>query len=152
MIASKNFFDKLIEYEGMKTKAYLDSADIPTIGIGTIVYPDGEKVRMGDTCTYDEALEYCRFELKRFEVDLNKLIKGVVLTQNQYDAMLLLMYNIGSAGFSSSTVLKRIKANPQDSTIKEAWLRWNKAKVDGVLKPVQGLTNRRLKEYILYIS
>ena len=142
MTASDKFYDYLVELEGLRLNAYLDSAGIPTIGIGTIRYPDGKAVKMGDTCTREQAIEYARHDTEDFEARLNKLVTG--LTQNQYDALLLLMYNIGAGALSTSTVLKRIKSGEGD--IREAWLRWNRA--GG--KVVQGLTNRREKELKIF--
>lgn len=150
MTASSEFFINLIGYEGLKLKAYLDSASIATIGIGTIKYPNGKKVKLGDTCTKEQAIEYAKHDLDAFEDNLNALTVGVPLKQNQYDAALLLQYNIGAGAFSKSTVLKLIKANPNDPKIEAAWLQWNKARVNGVLKPIKGLTNRRMGEYKLY--
>lgn len=150
MKASSEFFINLIAYEGLRLNAYLDSASVPTIGIGTIKYPNGKRVKMGDKCTKDQAIEYAKHDVDAFEDSLNKLIEGVYLKQNQFDAALLLMYNIGATAFAKSTVLKLIKNNPNDSKIEGAWLQWNKARVSGVLRPIKGLTNRRVGEYKLY--
>ena len=144
MIPSDNFFTKLIELEGLKLKAYKDSAGIPTIGIGTIIYPDGRKVQMGDTCTEDEAIGFSQHDSKTFTDQLNGMVTNQ--NQNQFDALLLLEYNIGASALRKSTVLKRIKTKQGD--IHEAWLMCNKA--GG--KVVQGLINRREKEYALYIT
>lgn len=152
MKASAAFFDKLIEFEGLLLKAYLDSAGIPTIGIGTIKYPNGKKVKMGDVCTKDQAIQYAKHDVAGFETGLNSLLPGICITQPQFDAMLLLTYNIGLAGFKGSTVLKLVLKNSRDPKIEDAWLLWNKAKVNGVLKPIKGLTNRRKAEYAIYAT
>lgn len=151
MQASKLFYDKLIEFEGLKLEAYLDSASIPTIGIGTIKYPDGSKVRMGDVCSNEQALQWAKHDAERFEKALSVMVPATV-TQQQFDALLLLMYNIGEAGLRGSTVMRLVKKNPTDPAIKAAWMSWNKARVKGVLKEVRGLTIRRGKEYPMYAA
>lgn len=151
MEASQKFYDKLIEFEGLKTAAYLDSAGVPTIGIGTIKYPDGRKVRLGDICTNEQALAWAKHDAGRFEMALSLMVPSTV-TQQRFDALLLLMYNIGEAGLRGSTVMRLIKKNPADPAIKAAWMSWNKARVKGVLKEVRGLTIRRGKEYALYAA
>jgi GH24 family phage-related lysozyme (muramidase) len=58
------------------------------------------------------------------------------------------MYNIGSKALADSTVLKRIKTSTGD--IDAAWMMWNKARVNGKLTEIAGLTNRRKKELQLF--
>lgn len=147
MIPSQNFYKLLEQLEGLKLKAYLDSAGIATIGIGTIRYPDGTQVRMGETCTKEQAYEWAKYDAEKKAVKLNQLISNI--TQNQFDALLLLMYNIGVGALADSTVLKRIK---KGGDVREAWMMWNKARVNGKLQEVKGLTNRRIKELDLYFS
>ena len=150
MRPSNNFVKLVIVSEGLKLNAYKDSKGIPTIGIGTITYPDGNKVKMGDKCTEAQAYEYLNHYVNNMVIFINKLIKGLDINQNQFDAICCLVYNIGNTGFSNSTVLKLMKKNPKDPFIKDAWLAWNKETKDGVKVPNKGLTNRRKREYQLY--
>jgi lysozyme len=147
MKPSKNFYDIIVEFEGLKLKAYLDSANVPTIGIGTIKYPNGLRVKMSDTCTKEQAFEYLEHDVDSRARYLTSILTFPV-TQNQYDALLSLMYNIGIGGFYTSTAFRRIKKNPYDPLIKDAWMMWTKA--GG--KTVQGLVNRRKKEIELYFK
>ena len=140
----------LQDFEALKTYAYKDSAGIPTIGIGTIIYPDGTPVKMGDKCSIAQANEWARYEAGKKAAALNKMLEGTRPTQNQFDALLLLMYNIGEAGLRNSTLLRRIRSNTGD--IRQAWMMWNKARVNGELKEIKGLTNRRAKEADLYFD
>jgi lysozyme len=71
-----------------------------------------------------------------------------VLNQNQFNALFSLCYNIGIAGFASSTVLRLVNQNITDDTLKQAFLMWTKA--GG--KVLQALVDRRTKEYEIYIS
>lgn len=139
---------KLIEqFEGMRTKAYLCSAKVPTIGIGSTLYEDGKKVKIGDTITLERAYSLFSITLKKYEDSVSNNVKSV-LNQNQYDALVSLCYNIGPGNFKSSTVLKLVNKNPNDPAITEAFSRWNKAA--GVV--VKGLVTRRTKEAEYYFK
>ena len=83
--------------------------------------------------------------LTKYGRALNKMLEGVRTTQNQYDAMLSLVYNIGIAGFRGSTVLRKHKAGDYQNAAR-AFVMWNKN--DG--KVMRGLTRRRLAEADLY--
>ena len=71
----------------------------------------------------------------------------VPLNQNQFDALLDFVYNVGSGNFMGSTLLKLVNMNQMGSAALE-FLKWNKAK--GV--PVLGLTRRRSAEMKLFTS
>jgi lysozyme len=153
MNVSLNFYELLQDFEGMKLKAYKDSAGIWTIGIGTIKYPDGPRVNKGDEITEKQALDYCAIYCHKMIGTVNGLLTGVTVNQNQFDAICLLSYNIGTGAFAASTALRLIRKDPSPrNELLGAWLAWNKARVNGELKPVKGLTNRRTKEYKLYES
>jgi len=135
--------------EGWSSCPYLDSVKIPTIGYGSTYYENGAKVTMQDPCiTKDQGMAIMLHTLnKDFLPGIMKVLK-VPVNQNQLDAICSLVYNIGSGGFSASTVLKRINSKDTKESISEAWSRWNKA--GG--KVVQGLVNRRNKEIALFFS
>lgn len=151
MKPSKNFFNLIVEFEGLRLKAYKDSIGLFTIGAGTTIYPDGRKVRVGDVITEEQAYEYLEHDVRTRAEFLNRMISFPV-TQNQYDAMMSLIYNIGIGAFANSSVWGKIKYCPIDPTIKDSWMRWNKARVNGQLKELLGLTRRRRKEVELYFK
>ena len=117
-----------------------------TIGIGTTVYPNGTKVKKGDSCTLDQAKSYFSHDLKRFEASVNNLVK-VPLSQNQFDALVSLVYNIGSGNFASSTLLKKLNAKDYAGAA-EQFPRWNK----GGGKVMKGLVRRRDAERALFLK
>lgn len=134
------------EFEGLRLTSYLDSAGIPTTGIGTIRYPNGTKVTMNDPAiTEEQAIEYLRHDIRSAELAVDALCRDD-LTQNEFDSLCSFAYNCGNNALKTSTLLKRVNAKEGD--IKAAFLMWNKA--GG--KVVKGLTNRRLKEYELFAS
>ena len=151
MQPSSNFYNLIRLLEGCFLKAYKDSVGIATIGIGTIRYPNGVAVKMGDVCTEEQAYEYLKDEVKHKTTTLNGLLLGVELNQHQFDAIVSLVYNIGIGGFASSQTLKEIKKNPKDfDAIKKEWMGWNKGTKNGKKVEIKGLTNRRKKECQLY--
>lgn len=149
---------KLIkDFEGLRLKPYLCSAGVPTIGYGTTRYPNGKKVTMNDKqITQQQADVFFDNDIIAFEKELNFLIKGLTITQNQYNALLSFGYNLGmdididmiAEGLGDSTLLKLIKRNTLDPMIAKEFLKWNKAK--GQVN--RGLTNRRIKESALYFT
>lgn len=149
---------KLIQqFEGLKLKAYQDSVGIWTIGYGNITYLDGTKVKKGDEITREQADLMFKKTANNFALEVAKLI-DVCLTQNQFNALVSLAYNIGigkkatsktpAIGFISSTLLKKVNKNPNDESIADEFKRWRFA--GG--KEIKGLLNRRIKESEVYFS
>ena len=143
---SDNGMKLLEQFEGLRLEAYLDSASIATIGFGSIKYPNGKKVKLGDKITKAQAKQYKLHDLKEFESTVNTSVK-VPLTQNQYDALVSLSYNIGSGAFKNSTLLKKLNSGDYKGAA-EQFLVWNKVNS----KKVQGLVNRREAERNLFIK
>ena len=134
------------EFEGLRLEAYDDGVGVMTIGYGTTRYPDGTRVKRGDKITLEQAEEYLRHDLRQFEVDVNNLVK-VPLTQNQFDALTSIVYNIGSGAFSKSTLLKKLNERDYKGAA-DQFLVWNKA--GG--RTLQGLVNRRTRERQLFLK
>lgn len=148
MKISNKGIEFITAFEGIRTKPYLCSANVCTIGIGTTIYPNGVKVTMKDKeITLDQAKEYLKHDLEKFEKGVNSLVK-VKLNQNQFDALISFAYNCGLGNLKASTLLKLVNAMPTSEAIFNQFLRWNKA--GG--KEVSGLTRRRKAEAELYYS
>lgn len=136
--------DLIRQFEGLRTKAYLDSVGIWTIGYGTIRYPNGVAVKAGDVCTEAQAKAYMKNDLQKFVKAVNRLVT-VPVKQTQFDALVSLVYNIGEGAFAGSTLLKKLNARDYAGAAAQ-FLVWNKGRVKGELKVIDGLTNRRKKE------
>ena len=137
----------IAKYEGFRSSPYLDAVGIPTIGFGNTFYPDNTKVKMTDKpITEEKARELLKDTIKGFEREVLKVMKQV--NQNQFDAVLSFVYNLGITNFKKSTLLKRINENPNDHDIAYQFSRWNKA--GG--KVLLGLTRRRKEEAELYFK
>ena len=143
---SKTGIDLISSFEGIRLNAYDDGVGVWTIGIGTTVYPNGVKVKKGDTCTEAQAKAYMAHDLKKFEAAVNNAVK-IPLNQNQFDALVSLAYNIGTGAFSKSTLVKKLNGNDIRGAADQfdVW-------VNAGGKRMQGLVNRRAKEKALFLS
>ncbi|ECI0837419.1 lysozyme [Salmonella enterica] len=129
--------------EGLSLQMYRDPAGLWTIGYGHLIKPD-EKI--GREIKIKEAEDLLKKDLKQAE----KIIQSVVtveLSQNQFDALVALVFNIGSGNFRKSTLL--IYLNQGDySKAADQFLVWDKA---GGRK-LPGLTHRREVERNIFLS
>jgi lysozyme len=139
---------KLIkEFEGCKLKAYQCPAGVWTIGIGSTHYGDGTPVTKNRTLPNEgAAIALLAATIGKYEKAVNDV--GVELTQNEYDALVCLCYNIGAGNFFKSTLVKMLKAGDDKAEIAKQFLRWDKA--GG--KPLAGLTRRRNAEAELFLT
>ena len=146
MSVSNKGVDLICEFEGKRLSAYDDGVGVWTIGFGTIKYPNGVRVKKGDTCTLEQAKEYMRHDLIEFEHTVNSSVK-VPLNQNQFDALVSLAYNIGSSAFKSSTLVKKLNTGDYQGAADQfnVW-------VNAGGKRMQGLVNRRDREKLLFLS
>ena len=146
---SKDGVKFLNELENCKLTAYLDSADIWTIGWGTTHYNDLTPVRKGDKISQRKADDLRDAELEGIYARIVDFIH-IPLEQNQLDALLIFCYNVGVNGFKTSTLLRELNAKRE---IKENYFtRWDKEHKDGKLVPNKGLLRRRKLEYKLFIG
>ena len=146
MSVSNKGVDLICEFEGKRLAAYDDGVGVWTIGFGTIKYPNGVRVKKGDTCTLEQAKEYMRHDLIEFEYTVNSSVK-VPLNQNQFDALVSLAYNIGSSAFKSSTLVKKLNSGDYHGAADQfnVW-------INAGGKRMQGLVNRRDREKLLFLS
>jgi lysozyme len=140
--------DLIKSFEGLKLKPYLCPANVPTVGYGSTFYENDKKVKLTDpSITEQRASELLLDSLKGFERYVDSYCRDDI-NQNQFDALVSFCYNLGPANLKSSTLLKKANVNPNDPTIAQEFLRWNKA--GG--KALKGLTKRRQAESDLYFS
>lgn len=126
--------------------AYLDPVKIPTIGWGTIQYPDGRAVRMGDKITVERADELLRWEIEEKAAGVSAMLK-VAVTQNEFDALVSFAYNIGLGAVRKSTLLRKLNAGDKQGAANE-FRRWTIA--GG--KVLRGLVRRRESERRLFLN
>lgn len=138
---SKNGLHLTEQFEGCKLHAYLD-----IVGVATIAYGHVKGVRLGMSCTQEQAEAWLLEDLADAERAVNALVK-VPLTQNQYDAIVDLVFNVGTGNFQKSTLLKFLNLGSMDRASME-FEKWNKA--GGIVRA--GLTRRRLAERDLFLT
>jgi lysozyme len=137
------------EYEGLKLQAYLCPANVPTIGYGNTFYEDGSKVKMGDKISKQRAEElFINIANRSFAEPIRKMFPKSNLTENQFSALVCFAYNVGIGNLQKSTLLKKVLANKNDTSIRLEFMKWNKA--GG--KELAGLTRRRNSEANLYFK
>lgn len=135
-------------HEGLRLTAYKPTPnDVWTIGYGHT-----KTTKQGMKITEAGADALLRQDIVWVEDVIKRYVK-VPLTQNQYDALASLIFNIGEGQFSRSTVLKRL--NDRDYIgAADAFLMWNKQRnrTTGQLEPLKGLTRRREEERELFLK
>jgi len=144
MSPSKKCIDLIKSFEGYFPDSYLCPAGVPTIGYGSTMWMDGKKVQLGQKISLDMAEKLMAWELTNKGAHLGKLR----LNQNQFDAIMSFVYNIGLGALLKSQLYKKALINSNDPTIRDEFMRWvNKG------TPYQkGLTRRRKAEADLYFS
>jgi len=127
------------KFEGCELEAYKCAAGVLTIGYGST-----KGVKEGDTITQEEADNLLLHEMKEYESYINDNVT-VDLKQNQFDALVSWVFNLGPANLKASTMLKVLN-NKEYDDVPAQIKRWNKA--GG--KVLQGLIRRREAEALLF--
>ena len=133
--------DLIKKHEGCRLVGYLDSVGVATIGYGSTY-----NVTPGMRITQAEADDRLKNDVKAAENCVNKCV-SVPLTQNEFDALCSLVFNIGCGNFRKSTLLNLLNQNRQDEAAIE-FTKWDKA--GGHV--LAGLTARRHDDTRLFES
>lgn len=139
MKTSQKGIELIKQFEGLRTVAYKDTGGVWTIGYG---HTGG--VKSNDKITPAVAEMYLREDLKTAEKAVNMQMLNI--NQNQFDALVSFVFNVGSGNFIRSTLLKKAKQDPDDPSIRNEFLKW----VYAGGKRVKGLEKRRKAEADLY--
>ncbi|MGX7004124.1 lysozyme [Caballeronia sp. KNU42] len=105
----------------------------------------GPEMRYGMTFSREQAVAWLRQDVASAEATVKRLVR-VELNQEEYDALVDLVFNIGSGAFDSSTMLRKLNAGDTEGAIAE-FARWNKA--GGVV--LAGLAKRREADRVLFL-
>jgi lysozyme len=133
-------------HEGVRSRPYRCPAGLWTVGVGHLI-GDGKSLpeSWNRTFSQEEIDKILKFDLRRFELGLTKLLPNIPLKQNEFDALVSFCFNLGLGCF-------------QRSTIRQALLRGNKeAAMESLVKYcraggkiLKGLQTRRLDEKALF--
>ena len=127
------------KFEGCELEAYQCSAGVWTIGYGHT-----KEVQKGDVWSQSHAEHMLEVELHEYESYINEYVT-VALSQNQFDALVSWVYNLGPANLKASTMLKVLNSGKYEDVPAQI-KRWNKA--GG--KVLEGLIRRREAEACLF--
>jgi lysozyme len=147
MQLSQKGLDLLKKLEGFQSKVYHCSAGVKTIGYG-------HAIRQGETFDHDEVtIDQANRLLKDDVTWAERAVSRIFphLSQNQFDALVLFVFNIGETQFVESNVCKYLKIR-QVGTAISYWKQWNKVLHPKTkqLEVCKGLDNRRKKEIDLF--
>ena len=139
------------EFEGLALEAYVDPVGIATIGYGTIRYPDGRPVQLGDRVSGERAEQLLRDAVVDHYAPalLAALPPAQHYSAAQQAALLSFTYNVGVGNLQRSTLRRRLLAGEDPRVvIAEELPRWNRG--DG--RELPGLVRRRAAEVALFVN
>lgn len=139
------------KWEAYRAKMYYCPAGKPTIGYGHVIRKN-ERHLMTATLSPAQALELLRKDIAIAEAGVRKLYK-VALTQGQFDALVDLVFNVGTAiaGFG---IVTKVNAGKSLASIKTSYMGWINVRnpKTKVLEPSNGLINRRTQGWAIFVS
>ena len=124
MKTSETGIQMLKNFEGCKLKSYKDTSGIITIGYGHT-----GNVKENDKITLQQAEDYFKEDLINAEIPANAvnttlLMKEMQLIQNNFDALVCLIFNIGSTRFSHSNLFNQLVTDPKHHAIIVYWMQY----------------------------
>lgn len=152
----------LTEREGVDLSMYRDSADLPTIGVGHLltrselssgkIWIGHTPVRWRDGITHEQAEAILKADLHYAESAVDRDAwhmesRGIPLTQNQFDALVSFVFNVGAGAYNTSTLRKELLAGNYNA-VPHQMKRWNRA--GG--RVVRGLERRRESEAAQWLA
>lgn len=145
--------DLISKYEGCVLKPYNCPAGHATVGIGHLIHKG--VVTQSDILafkglTITGAKEMLARDLIQYETGIKNLVT-TQLGQNQFDALVSFVYNLGVGTFTKSTMLRLINNGDYNQAANE-FLKYNKATVGGIKKELPGLVKRRNDERTLFLT
>lgn len=141
--------------------AYLCPAGVWTIGWGHAIVDNGVQLKGAANqararqlypggITRAQASALLKADLIPRAASVSSLLQ-VKVGSAQFGALVSLVFNIGAANFAASTLLRKLNAGDVAGAA-DQFLVWNKARVNGVLTELAGLTRRRRAERALFLG
>lgn len=136
-------FNLIKSFEGLRLKAYLCPAGVPTIGYGST----GRDIKLGMVWTIVQADGRLRADVASFSLGVRALLGKIVTSQGELDALVSFAYNCGLGALKGSTLLKKhLKGDKAGAKLEFG--KW----VKGGGKVLPGLVRRRAAEAALYTA
>lgn len=142
---SQEGIDHITKWEGLVLQQYICPAGKPTIGYGHVVLSSES---FPAKITKEQALDLLRKDLVRFESAIYNNVT-VPLTQNQFDALVSFLFNVGSGGVIGTGVQRELNSGNYNK-VPDELMKWCKFKVGNEMKINVGLQNRRKSEVELF--
>ena len=146
-------------HEGVRTKPYRCPANLWTIGVGHVMYPEQGRLKMEDRLTVplrpqdnraftmEEVDAILASDLRRFEVGVLRFCPGAASKQGWLDALVSFSFNVGLGTLQRSTL--RAKFNRGDiAGAADEFLKYTRAGP----RVLKGLVNRRNDERALFMG
>ena len=151
---------KMIKHhEGVRVKPYRCPAQLWTVGVGHVMYPEQAKLPVAERIQFplkvedfhiwsmDEVDNLLAQDLGRFERGVARYCPNAVNSQGIFDALVSFSFNVGLGNLQRSGL--RMKTNRGDyEDAAEEFMKWTKA----AGKVLPGLVKRRNDERALYLS
>ena len=133
---------------GLYLKAYQDSGKVWTIGFGsTYDFDKQRKVQEGDVITAEQAQRWLEITTSKDAAEIKNLVK-VPLNNNEFNALVSFVYNVGINAFKASLLLRLLNSGTDKKLVANQFDRWV---YDNGVK-VKGLISRRIAEKKLFLS
>lgn len=142
MVVGINAINLIKESESLELSSYRDPVGIWTIGWGHT-----KTAKAGQTITVAQASALLVDDMQDAVNAVKRYVKAK-LNQNQFDALVSWTFNLGSGNLKSSTLLKKINANPNDPAIALEFAKW----IFAGGQKLNGLVTRRAREADLYFG
>jgi len=138
MKTSQQGIEQIKEFEGFRSFPYPDVGWKLSVGYGHLIVP-GDGCVAGSPITMGHATTLLTEDVGEAERCINAT--GVVVNQQQFDALVSFTYNLGTSNFLKSTLLKYLKEGDMESAAME-FPKWDE--VDG--RDNEGILKRRMAE------
>lgn len=149
------------DFEGCALEAYADSVGVWTIGFGRIIYPNGRRVRPGDTCSLAQAFDWLFQDLAQEGAQyVAKFTKRPeLLTDCQWSALVSFTYNRGAGRFNerlasllSNALMDQHIDRAELAAVTETLLTYDWAGSGANRKKLLGLKRRRWAEREMFLG
>lgn len=131
-------------YEGLRMSAHYSPSERWTVGYGHT-----ESARHGMSVTEGDAERLLRTDVGPIEQLIADTVRAPI-NQNEHDALVSLIFNIGEENWKNSTVLRKLNAGDKIGAA-NAFELWTKAYVNNELVSLDGLVRRRAAEKSLFL-
>ena len=140
-------YNFISEHEGRRLSSYRDA-----VGVWTICDGHTRTAKPGQTTTHAICDHLLKEDTVAAERAVHRLLPpDMLMTWEQYLALVDFVFNLGESAFAKSTLRQYILAGRCEAAGGQ-FLRWNKGRVNGELVELRGLTKRRKQEAELWLS